>query len=382
MDDGRNALYRRRRTVERVGLTARFISAAVALPGFATYHPAAGTPAPPMDPVVAGVLSAAALLLTNVFAFKALKHLHGRRYRLLSAGQVAVDTAVVLFSVWYFLADPRSTTWPVLALPIVVAAVRQRLVGALVTWAVTSSAFAAMLAAQHPAPGQASAAPSATAAGLAIGLHLFLAIIVSLQNQAYVRQLRELERLRSELTLRATHDPLTRLPNRALLYDTASSMLADDDTAVTVLLLDLDGFKQVNDTLGHAAGDALLKEVAERLRATLAPGETAARLGGDEFAILSPTPDGEDLRSRVGATFTAPFASVAATAAAAHRPPPRVGASIGLSTEPPARDRALDTMLADADTDMYAAKARRRDATPRCACPTPADALPGLPVRS
>ncbi len=86
------------------------------------------------------------------------------------------------------------------------------------------------------------------------------------------------------------HDVLTGLPNRALFLDrinlTLSRRLRNPDYGCGVLYLDLDRFKEVNDELGHAAGDVLLTGVAGRLRATLRPQDSAARLGGDEFAVL------------------------------------------------------------------------------------------------
>jgi len=104
---------------------------------------------------------------------------------------------------------------------------------------------------------------------------------------------KESERL---LAHRAHHDPLTGLPNRALLDDRLAQALAlarRDATPLSLLLLDLDGFKRVNDTLGHEAGDLLLQEIARRLQATLRASDTVARLGGDEFAALLPGADEE-----------------------------------------------------------------------------------------
>ncbi|HEX8085910.1 MAG TPA: diguanylate cyclase [Solirubrobacteraceae bacterium] len=92
-----------------------------------------------------------------------------------------------------------------------------------------------------------------------------------------------------ELARRALHDPLTGLPNRTLFSDRlklALSRLRRTQTCLAVLFLDLDGFKAINDALGHAAGDQFLVEVAHQLRAGLRGGDTAARLGGDEFVVL------------------------------------------------------------------------------------------------
>ena len=105
--------------------------------------------------------------------------------------------------------------------------------------------------------------------------------------EARSRQI-ELARCSRELAHLAGHDPLTGLPNRRLFHnrveDAAAARAPGDEVAM--LYLDLDGFKAVNDTLGHDAGDTLLREVADRLRASVRDGDVVARLGGDEFAIV------------------------------------------------------------------------------------------------
>src|SRR5215218_2308231 len=102
--------------------------------------------------------------------------------------------------------------------------------------------------------------------------------------------------LEEEVRHRSLHDPLTGLPNRTLFLDRvhhALALAARDGGSVAVLVLDIDRFKIVNDTLGHQRGDELLSEVALRLGPLLAPSDTLARMGGDEFALLCEGVPGE-----------------------------------------------------------------------------------------
>ena len=151
----------------------------------------------------------------------------------------------------------------------------------------------------------------------------------------------------------ALHDGLTGLPNRLLLADRAGQALQQsvrDGQPVALLLLDLDRFRDINDTLGHQVGDLLLQHVAVRLRGRLRAGDTLARLGGDEFAILLPATDataGRQVATALVTALASPFhvGDVALS----------VEASIGIAASP---DDGQDphTLLQRADVAMYAAK--------------------------
>jgi diguanylate cyclase (GGDEF)-like protein/PAS domain S-box-containing protein len=166
------------------------------------------------------------------------------------------------------------------------------------------------------------------------------------------RDVSERKRLEEQLTHQAFHDPLTGLANRALFRDRVSHALAvarRRGHPITVLFLDLDDFKTVNDSLGHAEGDRLLIGAAERFLACARTADTVARLGGDEFAILIEGSDsGEGLPERLGAAMSHPF-SLSGNQV-------RVTASIGVATA--SGDDTADDLLRNADVAMYAAKRR------------------------
>ena len=157
----------------------------------------------------------------------------------------------------------------------------------------------------------------------------------------------------SRLQQLATHDTLTGLPNRALLGERVQQMLdaCPRDGAVAVLFLDLDRFKEVNDSFGHEMGDVLLCEVARRLHRTVRPTDVIARLGGDEFVVAADCSSGRPAAERIAAklleVLTAPV-NVGGIDVI-------VGASIGISMYPhDARTR--ETLFQTADTAMYRAK--------------------------
>lgn len=154
----------------------------------------------------------------------------------------------------------------------------------------------------------------------------------------------------------ARHDPLTRLPNRAVLQDALDAMLIDRTcgSGGALLIVDVDNFKAINDTLGHDAGDALLCTFAERLRAALRPGDLVTRTGGDEFAFLISSGTEESVSAIAKEIYTAlaqPFVHDGRTL--------DCGASIGASLVPRDGSTRSEIMKA-ADIALYAAKAGGR----------------------
>ena len=167
------------------------------------------------------------------------------------------------------------------------------------------------------------------------------------------RDVSERQALEEELRRRAWHDPLTDLPNRALFTDRIEHSLARgvrSSEASIVLYLDLDDFKSVNDSMGHGAGDDLLRSVADRLLACVRPGDTVARLGGDEFAILldaAPMTEAVLVAERIVAELGRPFVLPAGVQS--------VNVSVGIAAGRPGVDTA-EELVSNADTAMFAAK--------------------------
>ncbi|MET7423472.1 diguanylate cyclase [Dactylosporangium sp. NPDC005555] len=186
-------------------------------------------------------------------------------------------------------------------------------------------------------PGDMPVLAGAMAATAAVVLRQLLAFR---DNDALLGTVREHQRLLHE---QATHDALTGLPNRALFNDTLDAAFSG-----AAILVDLDDFKTVNDTLGHHIGDGLLIEVGRRLRAAVRPGDLVARLGGDEFAVLLPGAD--DLAAgEVAERILAELANPVTTQGHLMT----VTASVGVS-----RDDDPQALLRHADIAMYAAKQR------------------------
>jgi diguanylate cyclase (GGDEF)-like protein len=161
-----------------------------------------------------------------------------------------------------------------------------------------------------------------------------------------IRHAVERKRIQAELAHQAMHDALTALPNRTLFFDRlrqALSRVRRTQTCLAVLFIDLDDFKTVNDTHGHAAGDALLIESGRRLQGVLRGGDTAARLGGDEFVVLC-----EDIAGREEARLIA-------SRVLAELPS---GASIGVALSSGGDVQEADELVRHADAAMYAVKRR------------------------
>jgi diguanylate cyclase (GGDEF)-like protein/PAS domain S-box-containing protein len=171
--------------------------------------------------------------------------------------------------------------------------------------------------------------------------------------QSVLRDVTERRHAEAALAHQATHDALTGLPNRVLLLDRLQQAIAAarrDGTTLSLLLMDLDRFKEVNDTLGHHAGDLLLQQVGTRLHSALREVDTIARLGGDEFAVILHGTGADGVSTIVEALLErlqAPFV--------VEGQPVAIGASIGVALWP-AHGEDSDTLMRRADVAMYVAK--------------------------
>jgi diguanylate cyclase (GGDEF)-like protein len=188
------------------------------------------------------------------------------------------------------------------------------------------------------------------------------------------RVLNEVDQLREYQYFIATHDALTGLPNRQLFEDRANKALAQaqrENSNFAIGFIDLDRFKQVNDSHGHAIGDALLRTVGQLLSESVRSTDTVARVGGDEFLLLL-APLRHDAEAEATATVQRLREKIAALRQVEGRDV-RISASIGLSFFPQ-HGRTLDSLLICSDQAMYAAKRRWQGA------PAPLPELPAAPL--
>ena len=173
-------------------------------------------------------------------------------------------------------------------------------------------------------------------------------------SRAQAERMADLQDAQAALTKQATHDALTGLPNRALLVDRIDQALSHSKRSgrcTAVFFVDLDRFKQVNDSRGHAAGDTVLRRVATQLESILRPMDTVARIGGDEFVVLAPDVESHLHAVDIGTRIVAELC----------RPPDRiedgeaVAASVGVAVSIGGRGTA-ESLLNESDKAMYRAK--------------------------
>jgi diguanylate cyclase (GGDEF)-like protein/PAS domain S-box-containing protein len=186
-----------------------------------------------------------------------------------------------------------------------------------------------------------------------IDIEVSAVLLSSGHVQAIVRDVSARKEAERQLAYQARHDPLTGLANRALLRDRLRHSFEElpdrADDALALLFIDLDRFKEVNDTLGHDAGDVVLIEIGQRLTGLVRPTDTIARLGGDEFAILLRCPPADAAR------IAQRIVEVVAQPVVVEQQSVSVGASVGIALAP---EHAVDatSLMRCADIAMYVAK--------------------------
>jgi len=329
-----NALFEDRR-LERTLQVARLAGALLVF--------ALGPLFPSLAPAHVLVLGAALLAWTliNTRLVEGARTAAG--YERVARFSFVVDTSVVIYAIWVFAADPQWTAWAVGVLIIIGSAFRFGRLGALASMTTITLAYLVIVGWRQQTYGYNI---ELQRVAFAVSLYLLTALIMS-------GAIRELLELRKQREYQLFHDLLTGLPNRALLIERLQQQLLRQPRtgeSVAVLVMDLTDFKAVNDSLGHAVGDDLLKQIGPRLAASLRTADTIARLGGDEFAILLPGTD-ETGAARVAQKMLAALEQSFPLEGEALD----IGASVGVAVAP-AHATQAEQLLSRADVAMYAAK--------------------------
>src|SRR3954447_11960867 len=186
---------------------------------------------------------------------------------------------------------------------------------------------------------------------LIIAVSAVLLVRQFLGTRANEGLMRDLSRQRAILARQAFRDPLTELGNRKMFIDHATDALAEaDGTLTAVILVDLDGFKEVNDTYGHATGDELLRATAERLSANVRANDTVSRLGGDEFVVLLPRLVDDQIADTVANRILRDLSQPLIIGDAVLTIPASAGIALARGTT------AVDEVMREADLALYQAK--------------------------
>lgn len=334
-----HSLVRRRQRLEISAAVARGVGIVATMASVASWA-ADSTAAGAEIRVAVGYAVIAVMAAATAVSVMAYRRAAGAGYARLRALEFVLDGMVITGAVVSFAAVNQSTTWPLLVVPILVSSFQSRTVGAVAMWAFTTTCYGVglwILTDRIP--------PELPMLG---ALHFIIAVVAGTQGAAYGRQVEELNKVRTVLRHQAAHDSLTGLANRAHVAERAAAHTGEQ---LAVLLLDLNHFKQVNDTLGHAAGDELLRVVADRLVAGVRDDDVVGRLGGDEFVVLLVGADAAAARKvsdQIRRSLARPI-----DLGGTQLP---VQASIGIAVRHAGASTDLETLTAEADAVMYAEK--------------------------
>ena len=184
---------------------------------------------------------------------------------------------------------------------------------------------------------------------------LLFSVIIGIMTFLLARAVKQRNIYHKRLRHSALYDNLTDLPNRKLLIERAQQIVKNakrHKDSYAILFIDLDGFKNINDNMGHDAGDELIKQVAERMNRSIRIGDTAARIGGDEFVVLLPR-----VEDSIGAKIVAEkILSKLCLEFALSKGVAKIGASIGVVISRPDDDKTIDDVMKKADELMYKVK--------------------------
>ncbi|WP_084598608.1 GGDEF domain-containing protein [Actinoplanes subtropicus] len=330
--------FRRRQTIELANLVCRAAGAGGNLAFLVSLMDPGRGPQPSWLPAICAIN---VLIMTGTCALTVINFARpdGPRYRLYGILQVAVDTAATCGGVLWLEMHGDQIAWPLVIIPVVVAAQRLLLRSTLVVGAIAAGVVLAGILTSARLLTEGGTTP------VAIPVILIVAALCGAQSNASARQVAQLQQAHQQLEHQAGHDALTGLPNRSSVERYAASL---DGRGMAVLLLDLDGFKQVNDSLGHAAGDAVLIQTGRRMKGLLRGTDMPGRLGGDEFIVLLPDADAaaaEVLAQRLRASICQPV-DVGAEVV-------QVGVSIGVACRASGNPAGVEQLTAAADVAMY-----------------------------
>ena len=287
----------------------------------------------------------------------------GTQQARLTVAAVGLDIVLVLGFLAGTPASDRSLLTVVAFIPVLSAGLRSGVRAALAAWVTVNAGL--VLIARHQLAGV-SRPDDRTSVVMGVAAFAFVAALAAamsgLQTEVMRRNLEALELVHDDLQRQAMHDSLTGLANRNALYHRAPAMGGPG----ALLAVDLDGFKLVNDAHGHAAGDTVLRAVADRMTALAGPDAFVVRMGGDEFVLLLSGADAE-VAASVGALIEKATSQPVDTA----NGQVAVGASIGIALVVDDSPWDIDQLCAQADAGMYRVKRARTRSNQQSTQPLP-----------